>query len=78
MKGGVIIQTLKRTSNDLHTGSVASVHHVLVLCLATTLRLKLVAYRLIVGPPLGALDMLADGAHLDVAISCVAGSVPAG
>jgi hypothetical protein len=44
---------------------MAGIDHVLVLGLATTLRLKLVAGDLVVGPPLVALNMFVDRVHLD-------------
>ena len=66
----------ERTSDDLDTGSVTSVHHVFVLLRVTTLRLKLVADDLVVGPPLAALDMLIEGVHLNITVSYVADSAP--
>ena len=57
---------------------MASVDHVLVLCLATTLRLELVAGDLVVGPPLVALNMFVDGIHLDVTIPYVANKLQGG
>ena len=70
--------TSERTSNDLDTGGVASVHHVLVLFFTATLRLKLITGDLVVDPPLVTLHILVNGVHLDVTISYVAGSVPVG
>lgn len=62
----------KRTGDDFHACGVANVHHVFILRFATALGLKLVADNLVVGPPLGTLDVLIDGIHLYISVSCLA------
>jgi hypothetical protein len=49
---------------------MAGVDHVLVLLATTTFRLELVADYLVVGPPLGTLDVFHHWVDLNVAISC--------
>jgi len=68
--GWDIAPAKERTSNDFDTCGVAGVYHVFVLFFAATLRLKFVAGNLVVGPPLGTLNMLICGVHLDGTISC--------
>ena len=57
---------------------MANIHHVFVLVSATAFRLEDVAGDLVVGPPLATLDMFIDGIHLDVTVSYMADSAPAG
>jgi hypothetical protein len=52
------------TCDDPYTCFVTSVDHFLVLGFVTALGYELVGDGLIVGPPLGALDVLLRGAHL--------------
>jgi len=56
-------------SDDLDTGRMASIDHVLVLLAATTFGLELVADDLVVGPPLAALNVFCYWIDLNVAVS---------
>ena len=58
------------TSDNLDTGCMAGVDHVLVLLGGTTFGLELVADDLVVGPPLATLDVFCGRICLNVAISC--------
>ena len=60
----------RHTNDDLNTGSVAGVDHVLVLLDGATFGLELVTDDLIVCPPLAALDVFCYWVYLNVAISC--------
>lgn len=60
----------RHTSDDLDTGGVAGVDHVLVLVDGATLGLELVTDDLVVCPPLATLDVFHCRVYLNVAISC--------
>ena len=59
----------RHTGDDLNTGSVAGVDHVLVLVDGATFGLELVTDDLVVCPPLAALDVFHHRIYLNVAIS---------
>lgn len=59
-----------RTSENLDTGCMAGIDHVLILLAAATFGLELVADDLVVGPPLAALDVFCYWIDLNVAVSC--------